>query len=665
MSYFVKSVTFTRSIKKLLEENHQTIPSTVKYCFALKKDEDDSRILGVLLVSPLSAYQPEYLRTAYLEISLLWVEPQNLEGIFLQKVLKYLQKHTSIIGLLVHLDSTSEKMNVFRNNFIFKGFAKQSYHYEKDGEFFHKKRVWREATKLEVSEAEHANTLGLTKVIDARKAIFEFVFHREHKTNGVIYKIEFENGKVYIGQTSNGIDYRYKGHLSSARNGSTMAVHEAMRNCNYRCSISEIERVPIADLTERENYWIRKYQSTNKEIGYNDPYAPDYIALRIPEDVLFEAFNLRKQGLKYAEISKKIGLNRDLINSVIWGRVRPEIRQKWLEENQDLEKQKTLNDEEVLTIFELYDSGLPATEIAQKLDVTKQYVWYVLNGQMRPEIKARYEASTGKSFVYTNDKKVDLDVASQVLKKRYEDGVTNIEIAQELGLTPTQVTTIVTGKTAKEVSTEYIKDKKLDKNFIRDEVLLQAFDLVFKELQSQEDVAKKLGVSKSYLSMLFNGRTRSDVKERWEMVNGKAPSLKSLAQKRRMQDSSVRDNLSHKFKGKKRDHPTRCRPCFCSNGLHFKTVKEAAEHYDIHPNTVTWSLTHKEPVLAKEQDVVFQYELEEHKQKPSKERAVRTSENLYFKTIKDAAVHYGLDWSTVKSAIEHPRTVGGVDFYYA
>lgn len=167
MSYFVKSVTFTRSIRKLLEENDQNIPSTVKYCFTLKNDEDDSRIFGVLLVSPVSAYHPSYLSTGYLEISHLWVEEasQNLEGIFLQKVIKYLQKHTSILGLLGYLDSTSEKMGVFRNNFIFKGFAKQSYHYEKDGEFYHRKRIWREATKLEVSESEHANTLGLTKVL--------------------------------------------------------------------------------------------------------------------------------------------------------------------------------------------------------------------------------------------------------------------------------------------------------------------------------------------------------------------------------------------------------------------------------------------------------------------------------------------------------------------
>ena len=162
-----------------------------------------------------------------------------------------------------------------------------------------------------------------------------------------------------------------------------------------------------------------------------------------------------------------------------------------------------------------------------------------------------------------------------------------------------------------------------------------------------------------------NGRARVDVKEKWEALNGKAPSLKSLAQKRKMQDVNLREKLSKTFKGKKRDHATRCRPCVCSNGLRFATVKEAAEYYDVHPNTVTWSLTHGESVQAKDdQQVSFQYALEEHRLHPSKERAVVSSDNLEFHTIKDAATHYHLDWATVKSAIEQQRAVGGVTFSY-
>ena len=85
----------------------------------------------------------------------------------------------------------------------------------------------------------------------------------------VIYKINFSNGKVYIGQ-SNDFTARRNQHLSEARNGSDYKIYRAMRKYNtvkedFEIIESEIESQDIAN--EREIYWIAYYDSYHN--GYN------------------------------------------------------------------------------------------------------------------------------------------------------------------------------------------------------------------------------------------------------------------------------------------------------------------------------------------------------------------------------------------------------------
>ncbi len=562
MYYSVNSEAYSANIREKISQHHytQSYPEVAKYCFVLRKVGDDT-IRGVLLISPFSRNQARERYTNYLELSRLWVadsEPKNTESFFIGKALNYLQRHTDLDGIISYADPNKGHTGIVykATNFRFLGYTQKSYHYEKDGKFIHKRKIWSQAKKLGVLEKVHAQNLGLEKIAEKEKLIFEFLFKRK-RSNGYIYCVTLPNTKVYIGQTINSVDSRVNRHKIDAKKGSHLLFHAALRKYNYECTIEILEHTPYLQLTDRENYWIREFNSTDPTFGYNDPTAITYALFRLSDNVLLQAFDLRTQGMTYKEIGKKLGISGDFINAIIWGRARPELRMKWLEKNPDFEKQKVLTNEQVFKIFEMYDSGRTPADISKTLAVTKTYVSYVLHGKMRSDIKSKYEASIGRPFLYTSDKKVNLDVALKVLKKRYEDGLTNIAIGHELNLSPTQVATIVQGKTAKEVTTDYIKDKKLEKVYIRDDVLLHAFDLVFKELQSQADVAKILNISKSLLSQVFNGRIRTNIKEKWEAINGQAPSLKSLAQKRRMQDLSIREKLSKAFKGKKRPYSAR------------------------------------------------------------------------------------------------------------
>ncbi len=87
---------------------------------------------------------------------------------------------------------------------------------------------------------------------------------------GFIYIIKNTiNDKVYIGQTTNTIEYRFYQHLDcSKRDYKNSALYNAMRKYGKEHFYIElIEEVPFEQLDEREIYWIAYYDSYNN--GYN------------------------------------------------------------------------------------------------------------------------------------------------------------------------------------------------------------------------------------------------------------------------------------------------------------------------------------------------------------------------------------------------------------
>lgn len=93
---------------------------------------------------------------------------------------------------------------------------------------------------------------------------------------GLVYKItNIKNGKVYIGQTINSVEHRFNQHWretkSEHRLGKTTSYfHNAFHKYGVESfEISILEEVDNAQLSEREIYWIAKYNSTDRKIGYN------------------------------------------------------------------------------------------------------------------------------------------------------------------------------------------------------------------------------------------------------------------------------------------------------------------------------------------------------------------------------------------------------------
>lgn len=111
-----------------------------------------------------------------------------------------------------------------------------------------------------------------------------------------IYKINFPNGKIYIGK-SNDIKRRMKEHLYDNRTTVDRAIKKyGLKEFEL---LEEIEPNNNELMQSKEKYWIEYFNSNNKKIGYNqtsggDGASPgtDNISARFNQQEIEEIYNL-------------------------------------------------------------------------------------------------------------------------------------------------------------------------------------------------------------------------------------------------------------------------------------------------------------------------------------------------------------------------------------
>ena len=87
---------------------------------------------------------------------------------------------------------------------------------------------------------------------------------------GTIYSIVCKvNGKRYIGQTVKSVSERWRGHLQESKSKSHRPLYRALNKYGQSMfTIRAIENdIPLAQLSERERYWIEQFDTFNN--GYN------------------------------------------------------------------------------------------------------------------------------------------------------------------------------------------------------------------------------------------------------------------------------------------------------------------------------------------------------------------------------------------------------------
>ena len=131
---------------------------------------------------------------------------------------------------------------------------------------------------------------------------------------GFIYKITNDiNDKIYIGQTINSIEYRFRSHINETNNSDKQnKFHQALLKLGINhFKVEQIEECPNEQLNEREQYWIQYYDSVNN--GYNTTWGGSNGTHYDRQQLL----NLWNQGLIIQEISDKVGIDRGLLGQIL------------------------------------------------------------------------------------------------------------------------------------------------------------------------------------------------------------------------------------------------------------------------------------------------------------------------------------------------------------
>ena len=123
-----------------------------------------------------------------------------------------------------------------------------------------------------------------------------------------VYKITNKvNGKIYIGITNQGSGTRYRHHWYEARTGEPSPIHKAM--AKYGEDNFTLEIIDFADtydeLKEKEKFYIKKFNSMDRSVGYNLTEGGDGTFGRLHSEETKEKIRQKALGRKASEEAKK------------------------------------------------------------------------------------------------------------------------------------------------------------------------------------------------------------------------------------------------------------------------------------------------------------------------------------------------------------------------
>lgn len=123
-----------------------------------------------------------------------------------------------------------------------------------------------------------------------------------------VYKITNKiTNKIYIGITNQGSGARYRHHWYESRIGEPSPIHRSM--AKYGEDNFTLEIIDFADtydeLKEKEKYWIKQYNSTDRNIGYNLTEGGDGTFGRTHSKETKEKIRQKALGRKFSEETKK------------------------------------------------------------------------------------------------------------------------------------------------------------------------------------------------------------------------------------------------------------------------------------------------------------------------------------------------------------------------
>lgn len=185
-----------------------------------------------------------------------------------------------------------------------------------------------------------------------------------------IYKItNIINNKVYIGQTiydTCAHRWKYYRNIIGKPYAPKIAIVHALNkygyeNFKFECIESDLK---ISQLDEREQYWIKYYDSYKK--GYNETIG-GHGKQRINDEEAEEMIQYYSEVKVISKVSEKFGHDSKTITQ-LFNMLNVHIYTQWEQ------KYDRLEEEVIPQIIDLYKSGLSVQKISEQLNLSKDFI---------------------------------------------------------------------------------------------------------------------------------------------------------------------------------------------------------------------------------------------------------------------------------------------------
>lgn len=199
---------------------------------------------------------------------------------------------------------------------------------------------------------------------------------------GKIYIIKnLINNKVYIGQTTQKLSKRFNGHCCYSKTDRSInmyikrAIHKYGRK-NF--SIELLEECNIEDLNQREQYWIKKYDSYNN--GYNLTLGgqdSNYFSLHRLENTI-DIKKFKDYIIEFKPLASEVARHFGISKCSVYNLIKRLNDSRLILNSYNPRKPKNLDSNKVL---ELYNEGWSILDMAKYFKVRKDRISKCLKEQ--------------------------------------------------------------------------------------------------------------------------------------------------------------------------------------------------------------------------------------------------------------------------------------------
>lgn len=193
---------------------------------------------------------------------------------------------------------------------------------------------------------------------------------------GIIYIITNTiNSKVYIGQTIQTLENRWRAHCRNkcSNNEMNMRIKRAiLKYGKQNFSITELERCKVTELDEKEIYYIQLYNSYIE--GYNSTKGGKSGTKELKLDIeqQQDCVELYKLGFSLREVAKEFNVDKATVKHIIEVNNIP-LRTTRTYKLSQKDREEVLKDCKILSRKEVMD----------KWNISKSYLSQLINGKRR------------------------------------------------------------------------------------------------------------------------------------------------------------------------------------------------------------------------------------------------------------------------------------------